>query len=442
MNDEQPQQENLEIPQPEMQTPSSENMTPEPKTKSKKRLILICIALLLLVVGLVYVMFGDKLTDKQPDEENQPVSSSQEEQSLSQSRWIYTNEQEKQVYVYDSSNNKSTPLLKLEEGEKLSVSPDGKTLLRTRKNIVESAVGSENPEFKKIYEDSDISSSVTATWLPDSSGFIVNSGKLLNPEDENGDYWIPSFMYTVSMVSADGTDTRKLFEYPVTWGGIVIKGVDLERDELYLSEDGEGGLRVGLGIYKLSDGTKVEHDEFPSDSGILPVAKGKAYAAQTLYNSSKIRAKIIEINLDNDEQKVIYESEEIEEREFQRNGTSFVEGISILNLKLSEDKTKLYFNEVHNAENLITKLNVINLSNGSVDTLYEPTTEGNYFTFETQTASSKGLMTRISCGGCTTDDYNKFGNEWVFIDPTSGNRQTIQKTDGDTYLSAFGEINF
>lgn len=437
MNDEQPQQDNSAEPQFVSQASTPENKTTVSKAKSKKVLILIFVLVLLVGAGLAYALFGDKSTDKQTEEENQ----TQEEKGFYQGRWLYTNEQDKQVYIYNSGDNTSTPLIKLTEGEQVNVSPDGEILVRTRKNIVETAVSSENPDFKKIYEDSDQSSSLSATWLPDSSGFIVSAGKLTNPEDDNGDYWIPYYVYTVTKINADGSDIKKLFDYPVAYGGISIEGVDVDRDELYLSEAGEGGLRVPLGVYRLSDGAKIEHNEQPSDSGILPVANGKAYATQTTYDNNKIRAKIIEINLDNDEQKVIYESAEIEERTFQRDGNSFMEGISILNVKLSEDKTKLYFDEIHNLENIVTKLKVLDLVQGSVDSLYEPATEGNYITVETQTATSAGLIARVSCGGCPTAEYNKLGNEWVFIDPNSGKWQTIEKTSGDVYFSKFSEIH-
>ena len=408
----------------------------QPEPKSKKRLILIILAVVLVLLigfGGAYILLGNKSTDFQAKQDNQTQLAQQEKQTYYAERWIYTDEQEKQVYSYDSSNNKSTPFIKLSEDERVGVSPDGKTLVRTRKNVVETAISTEKPEFKQIYADTDHSTNVSVTWLPDNSGFIVNAGKITKSGQ------VPQSLHTITRIKADGSEPKMLFEYPVTYGGMSIEGVDLQRDELYLSESGEGGLRVPLGVYRLSDGAKLRHYEKNSDS-VLSVTSGKAYMVKKIGDYKAEKAQIIEISLDNGQEKVVYETVATQGRSWLRNGSSFSDGIDVRTLKISKDGATLYFDEIHNFEKPVTKLKTLDLKSGNVKEFYTPTTVGTYITVETQTATPKGVFVRINCGGCATDENNKIGNEWVFIDPSSGKGQIIQKTNSDVYLSTFNDL--
>lgn len=414
-----------------------------PKSNRKKILMISVVALMLVIAGGTAWALIKKPVSPAVTSNTQTQSENKEQETKLNSYWTYKNDKDSQIYLYNTATNESKPYLKLAENEQVLVSPDGKQLVRTRDNLIEVAGATNNPDFKQIYADPDKSISVGATWLPDSSGFIVNARKLTNPEARREGYWVPRYLDTVTRINSDGSQSKKMFDYPVTWGAITIEGIDLKRDEIYLSESGEGGLRLALGVYRLSDGAKLKTYDEGDNSEPLPVANGKAYKSKSIRENStyKEKVQIIEVSLDGGQEKVIYESLTTEGRSFTRaTGGEFSEGISVRTLKLSSDGTSLYFDEIHNLQKSITKLKALNLSDNKVKEIYTPSMNGSYITVETLAANSTGLIGRVSCGGCTTEENEKLGSEYLFIDSSSSKWQLIQKTTFNNYLEGFQPI--
>lgn len=409
---------------------------PGPSGK-KKKVLLILLAVLLVAVGAVaaYMLLGK---DAKDNTHTQTHTSASEGAITYDGVVLYVSSQDNQSYLYDAAANKSTPYVKLAEGEQLSVSPDGKTLLKTRANTVETAASTKEPEFSRVYADADAEVSVTATWLPDGSGMLVNATKTTSVGE------VPRSVHTITRLKKDGSDPQKLLEYPVVWGAITIEGVDLERNEFYVSEVGEGGLRKALATYRLSDGGKIKDDYRGGDNDWpLVVANGKAYkAVRVAQGEEKEKAQIIEIDITSGQERVVYETATIDGRTFQQpdSDVRFSEGISVETLSVSSDKTSLYFNEVHNKDNPTTTLRALNLSDHKTTDVYTPSMTGSYITVEAYAVAKNGLVGRVQCGGCTSDEYEQLGAEWVFIDPVGGKSQLIQKTAADIQFNVLGAV--
>lgn len=430
---------------PEPQPAASPTSPIEPGTKWYKRKgFLVGLLACVLIGGSIsaWALLNKSATTSTQQTQAQTQATHEDEIKL-QGYWLYKSDKDKQIYLFNAATNESKVYLKVAENEQVEVSPGGKQLARTRDNLVEIAKATDKPEFKQIYADSDKEIDVNAAWLPDNSGFIISGAKLTNPEARSEGYWVPRYVYTVTRIKADGSEPKKLFEYPVTWGGISIDGIDLKRDEIYYSESGEGGLRVALGLYRLSDGTKLKTYEGGENMEPLTVANGKAFKTNTIrdYSTNKEKAQIIEVDLDSGKEKVVYETLTTEGRNFTRpGGGDFSEGISVRTLKASSDGVGLYFDEIHNLEKSITKLKVMNLSDSKVKEIYTPSMTGSYITVETLAANVSGVIGRVSCGGCSTAEHDKLGNEYVFIDPSSYKWRLIQKTASNDYLDIFQPI--
>lgn len=406
-------------------------------SSSIHRAVLVSFGLILVigVAGLVYLGVASKndASNTRVDAIRQ-ITQSEIANNL-KSYWMYENTKDRQLFLYYPQNNQSTPFIKLAEGERISVSPDGKKILRTKQNIVEVARATVDPQFIQMYADAHQGSVVEAIWLPDSSGMLLSSRQQNSFGDE------PNFLYTVSRINIDGTGLKKLFSYPVALGELTLQGADMSRDEVYYSEAGEGGLRVALGIYSLSGGAQKDAYQSGDNSEPLPVADGKAYKPRTAIDSmtNKQRAQIIEVDLDSQKEKVVYNSALVEGRNFKRaDGGDFSEGIAIRTLKLSPDGKTLYFDQIHNQEITDTKLKSLVLADGTVKDLYSPSMKGSYITTAVLAADAQGLIAHVSCGGCGSAEYEKLGNEYVYIELSTGSSSVIAKTtSGQRLLTIF-----
>lgn len=376
---------------------------------------LLGVVLLIVIVSVAVYVVGARNTGRQLE--------------VGQSYWIYVNKKEQQAYLFNPQTGKNIKYLKLSDGERIRVSPDGKKITRTRGNVVETATTAKTPDFVQIYADSDPSMELDASWLPDGSGMLVHAHKVTDPGD------IPKNLSVITRIKADGSSPQKLIQYPIVWGSLVIDSVDMSRDELYVGETSEGGGRIATNVFRLSNGELLQKVK---GSSTFPVVNGAGYSVTSIADpaTGREKAQLQSTDIHTLVAKVVYEAP-LDMPGLATDGVAVRSGLGTL--VLSSDQHTIYFNEIHIANNNTNSvLKAFDARNGRVRTVYT-TRQQRYIMIDTQTGSENGSVHLVWCGDCVATTHNKQGFKYIYIDK-NGTTKTIQTVDYGPILQSFQPI--
>lgn len=156
-------------------------------------------------------------------------------------------------------------------------------------------------------------------------------------------------------INSDGSDKKFLGSHEGA-ESIVLGEINLDKNELYWIETGEGGYRRNFTIYDIKDKKiKSVRDKVPNDSALLI-----SNNYDKVYTSGK--GKIFEYDIKSDTNKLLYE--------FKDNGVDEYGNPSFMQSSFSNNKNKVYITERYEpGEDVINY--ALDLTTGKLDKLFD-----------------------------------------------------------------------